>query len=142
MEGRRRRAILRTSATVPSASLRMASDVVAQLGRELRGDQGGKIAKGDEQGGEGLADMVVEFAGDGAAFVLLGGDEAGGELLQFLASASGFFEPCGGIGFESEDPGHAEGGEKETETECAGEHGGEAPTELREEGGDTGVALG
>lgn len=56
-------------------------------GAGFRGNKFGKLADLDEERAEGLADFVVKFAGDRAALLLLGFDEAGGEAFEFKTAA-------------------------------------------------------
>jgi hypothetical protein len=56
-------------------------EAVGQRDRRLRGI--GKSLQIHDQRGEGLANLIVEFTGDGLALLLLSVDQALGELLEF-----------------------------------------------------------
>ena len=80
MEGRSSSAMLRTTWTLLSASLRM--DSRWRRRSASPGADRAKIAQLHQQRGERLADFVVQLAGDGAALLLLRLHQARRELLE------------------------------------------------------------
>jgi len=80
------------------------------VGGGAGGEEGDGVGDFEAEGGEGLADFVVEFAGERAAFFLLNFEEAGGERFKFPGMGLAF---AFGTGGEAE----AKGGDSDADGE-------------------------
>ena len=114
-----------------------------ERGRDGRGGLGsvGEILKVDEESGEGLADLIVELAGDGAALLFLSVDQTLGQFLEFVLGANGLLEFFAGVPLEAGEIKDGGGSEEEPEGESREGNQANAVPGLREDAGDLGFGL-
>ena len=126
--------------------------VDAFLGEELdalegggdgRGGQGsiGETLKINEQSGERLADLVVKFAGDGAALLFLSVDEALGEFLEFVLRAQGLLVFFASVALEMGKIKDGGSGEEQAEGKGEDANDEDAVASLPEDEGDLSFGL-
>ena len=101
----------------------------------------GEVLQVHQESGEGLADLVVEFAGDGAALLFLGIDEALREFLEFVLRAQGLFVFFAGVTLEANEINDGGGGEEEAEGEGGNRDDADAMAGIGEDAGDLGFGL-
>ena len=91
------------------------------IGDGAGGEEGDGVGDFEAEGGEGLPDFVVEFAGEGAAFFFLDFEESSGEGFQFLEVDLAVVFGVGGEAEAESGDGDADGeGEAEEEGEGLG----------------------
>ena len=89
-----------------------------------------------QDGGERLAHFVVQFAGEGAALVLLRPEELGRQLLQVGPGAEVLFESALQLALEAQRVADGQEGQEDAAAEGDGEGGDERSAEVFGGGGD------